>query len=166
VLFAREELSQGPRLRVSLKNAIFDGTDAVMLSGETSKGAYPIQAVRTMRKIAARAEADYSQLTNAEDRFLNLLRKAELVIPSVWQRVREKIEAYHTSPNRKCYMMEYEALEELLETQQTTDRVSHAACNLSIGVHATAIMATTASGQTVRMVARFRPTIPIIRSTS
>lgn len=38
-------------------NAIFDGTDAVMLSGETSVGDYPIDAVRTMDAIARHAEA-------------------------------------------------------------------------------------------------------------
>lgn len=38
-------------------NAIIDGTDAVMLSGETSIGAYPIEAVRTMDTIARRVEA-------------------------------------------------------------------------------------------------------------
>ncbi|MBI1801034.1 MAG: pyruvate kinase [Chloroflexi bacterium] len=37
-------------------NAIFDGTDAVMLSAETSKGAYPALAVRTMATIALEAE--------------------------------------------------------------------------------------------------------------
>jgi len=38
-------------------NAIFDGTDAIMLSGETSVGAYPIDAVRMMAAIAEAAEA-------------------------------------------------------------------------------------------------------------
>jgi len=37
-------------------NAIFDGTDAVMLSGETASGHYPIQAVEMMNKIVLRAE--------------------------------------------------------------------------------------------------------------
>ena len=38
-------------------NAIFDGTDAVMLSGETAVGEYPVQAVEMMTKIISQAEA-------------------------------------------------------------------------------------------------------------
>lgn len=38
-------------------NAILDGTDAVMLSGETAVGAYPLRTIKMMRRIAERAEA-------------------------------------------------------------------------------------------------------------
>ena len=39
-------------------NAIYQGTSAIMLSGETAAGAYPIEAVRTMARIAERTERD------------------------------------------------------------------------------------------------------------
>ena len=46
-------------------NAIYDGTSAIMLSGETAAGAYPIEAVETMVRIALKTEADI----NYVDRF-------------------------------------------------------------------------------------------------
>ena len=39
-------------------NAIYDGTSAIMLSGETAAGAYPVEALKTMVKIALRTEQD------------------------------------------------------------------------------------------------------------
>nr|WP_295684793.1 pyruvate kinase [uncultured Lachnoclostridium sp.] len=39
-------------------NAIYDGTSAIMLSGETAAGLYPVEALKTMVKIAKRTEAD------------------------------------------------------------------------------------------------------------
>ncbi len=48
-------------------NAIYDGTSAIMLSGETAAGAYPIEAVETMARIALKTEADI----NYVDRFSN-----------------------------------------------------------------------------------------------
>lgn len=41
-----------------IANAIYDGTTAIMLSGETAAGAYPVEAVKTMAKIAERSEQD------------------------------------------------------------------------------------------------------------
>ena len=41
-----------------VSNAIYDGTSAIMLSGESAVGAYPVEAVETMVRIALRAEAD------------------------------------------------------------------------------------------------------------
>ena len=43
-------------------NAVFDGTSAVMLSGETAMGKYPLRAVRAMAKIAEQAEEDACQM--------------------------------------------------------------------------------------------------------
>ena len=39
-----------------IANAIFDGSDAIMLSGETAIGAYPVETVTTMASVAKRAE--------------------------------------------------------------------------------------------------------------
>lgn len=51
-------------------NAIFDGTDAIMLSGETAAGLYPVESVRTMDKIAIRTEdaLDYRAIVSAKSK--------------------------------------------------------------------------------------------------
>ena len=41
-----------------IANAIYDGTTAIMLSGESAAGLYPVEAVKTMSRIAERAEQD------------------------------------------------------------------------------------------------------------
>ncbi|WP_331655277.1 pyruvate kinase [Aminipila sp.] len=57
-------------------NAIYDGTSAIMLSGETAAGAYPVEALQTMVKIAERAEEDI----NYRSRFI---QNREFVKPDV-----------------------------------------------------------------------------------
>lgn len=49
-------------------NAIYDGTSAIMLSGETASGAYPVEAVKTMVKIAERTEQDIDYKSAFEKR--------------------------------------------------------------------------------------------------
>jgi pyruvate kinase len=48
-------------------NAILDGTDAVMLSGETARGKYPHEAIRIMRKIIERTTAELARGDFSED---------------------------------------------------------------------------------------------------
>lgn len=64
-------------------NAILDGTDAIMLSGETAAGLYPLESVKTMAKIAAKTEGS-SICQNRFDQFLmNLAMGNEKISDSV-----------------------------------------------------------------------------------
>lgn len=49
-------------------NAIFDGTDAIMLSGETAAGEYPVESVQTMHNIAVKAETGLDHNSILKDR--------------------------------------------------------------------------------------------------
>ncbi|MEI6502242.1 MAG: pyruvate kinase [Armatimonadota bacterium] len=60
-------------------NAIFDGTDAVMLSAETAIGNYPVETVTMMRRIASAAEAEQSRWRHRE--CLKQPENAEVSIP-------------------------------------------------------------------------------------
>lgn len=53
-------------------NAVFDGTSAVMLSGETAMGAHPDLVVRVMSKIVRQAEQDYFEMNMSSDGGLDL----------------------------------------------------------------------------------------------
>lgn len=69
-------------------NAIYDGTSATMLSGETANGKYPVEAVRTMARIAERTEKDinyakrFSEHTidNAKEDVTNAISHATCLI--------------------------------------------------------------------------------------
>lgn len=102
-------------------NAIYDGTDAIMLSGETAAGKYPVEAVKTMATIAKRTEETLN--------YDNLLEK-----------------------NAK-------------NNTTVTDAISHATCTTAVDLNASAIITSTSSGHTARMVSKFRPKCPIIATT-
>ncbi|MFV0414531.1 MAG: pyruvate kinase, partial [Oscillospiraceae bacterium] len=100
-------------------NAIYDGTSAIMLSGETAAGQYPVEAVRTMAAIAERTEADISY----DKRFK--MRSNETARLSV------------------------------------TAAVAHATCTTAIDIGASSIITVTKSGETARLLCKYRPSTPI-----
>lgn len=105
-----------------IANAIYDGTSAIMLSGETSIGQYPVESVITMAKIAERAEK------------------------SIDYKSRFTMTAFEMGIN-------------------VTNAISHATCATAHDLGATAIIAVTTSGNTARMISKFRPACPIIATT-
>ncbi|MBE3587688.1 MAG: pyruvate kinase [Thermoanaerobacteraceae bacterium] len=103
-------------------NAILDGTDAIMLSGETAAGNYPVEAVETMARIARRTEEalPYQEI---------LARKGRALARTV------------------------------------TDAISHATCTTAQDLGAAAIITSTETGHTAKMVSKYRPKAPIIAVT-
>jgi pyruvate kinase len=102
-------------------NAIYDGTDAVMLSAETSVGKYPIEAVKLMDRTAKQAEAGLRERGFPDPLSGPNNTHAEIVAQ----------QAYHAA------------------------KMANAA----------AIVVFTASGSSARLVARFRPPVPIYAFT-
>ncbi len=103
-------------------NAIFDGTDAVMLSGESAIGNYPVESVKTMDRIARRAESAL-QYEEIMDTFEPLMNKT------------------------------------------VTDAISYSTCHTAKELGASAILSSTQTGQTARMVSKYKPRAPIIAVT-
>lgn len=65
-----------------IANAIYDGTDAIMLSGESAIGLYPIEAVETMNRIATRIEGqiDRKDIVKRANQFSRAFTKIETSI--------------------------------------------------------------------------------------
>lgn len=103
-------------------NAILDGSDATMLSGETAAGAYPVEAVATMARIAERTDAALPYDT--------LMQKTAMA-----------------------------------RMRNVTDAVGQATCEMAYELGAKAIITSTESGYTARMIARHRPPTQIIAPT-
>lgn len=104
-------------------NAIMDGTDAIMLSGETASGKYPAEAVSMMATLAKRTEA---ALSYGE---MSLARSASCALIT------------------------------------TTDAISHATVQVAYELNAAAIVTSTESGYTARMVSKYRPEAVIVAVT-
>ncbi len=100
-------------------NAIYDGTSAIMLSGETAAGLYPVESVRTMARIALRTERDIDY----KKRF---------------------------------------AVRDTSDAPNVTNAISHATCTTAHDLGAKAIIAVSKTGNTVRMISKFRPDCAII----
>ena len=100
-------------------NAIYDGTSAIMLSGETAAGAYPVEALNTMSAIAERTE---NEPHYRDERFKD---------------------AAHGQIS-------------------VSDATAHAACLTARDVNAAAIVTVSESGNTARLLSKYRPTQPII----
>jgi len=99
-------------------NAVYDGTSAVMLSGETAAGRYPVETIKAMEEIVEETEKNI----NYEKRFRTSSFK-----------IKNKVDA-----------------------------ISHATCGMAIDIDAKAIVVSSMSGMTVRMVSRFRAPTDII----
>lgn len=103
-----------------IANAIFDGTDAIMLSGETASGLYPVEAVKTMAKVAQLNE----RALNYED-----------------------------------------VLSKSVFSQNVTEAISLATCEIAEELKARAILTFTSSGRTAKRISKYKPRAKILAAT-
>ncbi|KAJ3682961.1 hypothetical protein LUZ60_013188 [Juncus effusus] len=102
-------------------NAVLDGTDCVMLSGETAAGAYPVQAVQTMSRICYQAE----NYDNYGTVFKNLMAAAPVPMSPI-------------------------------------ESLASSAVRTALSSKAALILVLTRGGTTARLVAKYRPSMPIL----
>lgn len=63
-------------------NAVYDGSSAIMLSGETAAGAYPVEAVKAMSRIAKQAEANTNYIAHIDESEYHITRLSEALAHS------------------------------------------------------------------------------------
>lgn len=115
-------------------NAVLDGADAVMLSGETATGLRPAEATRTLGTIAAAAEAWRAEERGRRDAGLDEARREV-----------DARRGVGAPPGA-----------------DVTDLVTCEAVRAAESLGADAVVAATRSGQTARNLARFDPTVPLL----
>jgi pyruvate kinase len=154
-------------------NAVLDGTDATMLSGETSQGKYPLDAVRTMSRILAVAEGYYQATRPDKAVEWAEMRKS---LNGVVKEARQRLEMVQTDLATSEESSSNQLLRAIITSiysekisktirQPTTDMVCMSAWAMVSSPELVAIVAATTSGRTARMLARYRPDIPIFGAT-
>jgi pyruvate kinase len=134
-------------------NAVFDGADALMLSGETAAGKYPVLVVETMAQIIQEAE-DYAREGND--------RPALQPLGHVHARRSFALDPEHPGPGDPSDPAETPGAEPSLDIP---DIVSAAAVLAAGQIGVRRIVAFSQSGFTARLVARYRPPSPIMAFT-
>jgi pyruvate kinase len=120
-----ESMVQNPRPTraeaTDVANAVLDGTDCVMLSGETAAGSYPVDAVKVMSKICNEAEASIDH-----------------------------------------YILFKAILAQVEKPMMPLESLASSAVRTAQKVRAALIVVLTHGGSTARLVAKYRPKVPVL----